>query len=119
GWDVGDRGARPRLDPGFEPVAERLAGLEAELEDVASEVRGLADGIEHDPATLASLEERLGTIYALERRYGDGESEVIAHGERAVAVLERLRNLDGERARREREDAALLAAVASAAGALS
>jgi DNA repair protein RecN (Recombination protein N) len=108
-----------RLDPRFEALAERLAGLEAELEDVASEVRGLADGIEHDPATLASLEERLGTIYALERRYGDGESEVIAHGERAVAELERLRNLDGERARREREDAALLAAVATAAGALS
>ena len=83
------------------------------------EVRGLADGIEHDPATLASLEERLGTIYALERRYGDDEAEVIAHGERAVAELERLRGLDGERARREREDAALLAAVATAAGALS
>jgi len=44
---------------------------------------------------------------------------VMAHGERAVAELERLRNLDGERARREREDAALLAAVATAAGALS
>ena len=110
-WPASTRGSRP--------LAERLAGLEAELEDVAAEVRGLADGIEHDPATLASLEERLGTIYALERRYGDGEAEVIAHGERAVAELERLRGLDGERARREREDAALLAAVATAAGALS
>ncbi len=108
-----------RLDPRFEALAERLAGLEAELEDVAAEIRGLADGIEHDPTTLAALEERLGTIYALERRYGDGESEVIAHGERAVAELERLRGLDGERARREREDAALLEAVAAAAGSLS
>ena len=108
-----------RLDPRFEALAERLAGLEAELDDVAAEIRDLADGIEHDPATLAALEERLGTIYALERRYGDGEAEVIAHGERAVAELERLRGLDGERARREREDAALLEAVAAAAGALS
>ena len=105
-----------RLDPRFEALAERLAGLEAELEDVAAEIRDLADGIEHDPATLAALEERLGTIYALERRYGDGESEVIAHGERAVAELERLRGLDGERARREREDAALLEAVAGGRG---
>ena len=108
-----------RLDPRFEALVERLAGLEAELEDVAAEVRGLAEGIEHDPATLAALEERLGTIYGLERRYGDGEAEVIAHGQRAVDELERLRNLDGERARREREDAALLEAVAVAAGALS
>ena len=79
-----------RLDPRFEPSAERLAGLEAELDDVAAEIRDLADGIEHDPATLAALEERLGTIYALERRYGDGEAAVIAHGERADAELERL-----------------------------
>ena len=108
-----------RLDPRFDALAQRLAGLEAELEDVAAEVRGLADEIEHDPATLAALEERLGTIYALERRYGDGEAAVIAHGERATGEVERLRDLDGERTRREREDAALLAEVATLAGALS
>ena len=33
-----------RLDPRFEPLAERLAGLEAELDDVAAEIRDLADG---------------------------------------------------------------------------
>ncbi|MEO8438239.1 MAG: AAA family ATPase, partial [Chloroflexota bacterium] len=108
-----------RLDPRFEPLAERLAGLEAELDDVSGEVRDLADAIEHDPAALAALEERLGIIYGLERRYGDGEAEVIAHGERAVAELERLRGLDGERARREREDAALLGEIAATAGVLS
>jgi DNA repair protein RecN (Recombination protein N) len=108
-----------RLDPRFEAVAERLAGLEAELEDVAAEIRNLAETIEHDPGTLAALEDRLGTIYALERRYGDGEGEVIAHGERAAAELDRLRGLDQERARREREDTVLLEGVASTAGALS
>src|SRR6185436_3385484 len=55
----------------------------------------------------------------LERRYGDGEAEIIAHGERASAELDRLRNLDEERARREREEAALLAEVAAAATVLS
>jgi len=108
-----------RLDPRFEPLAERLAGLEAELDDVAAEVRELADGIEHDPGALTALEERLGTIFALERRYGDGEAEVIAHGERALAELERLRGLDHERGRREREDAALLEEIAATAGSLS
>jgi DNA repair protein RecN (Recombination protein N) len=108
-----------RLDPRFEASAERLTGLEAELDDVAAEIRELADGIDHDPAALAALEERLGTIFALERRYGDGEAEIIAHGERAASELERLRNLDDERARREREEAALLTEVAVAATALS
>jgi DNA repair protein RecN (Recombination protein N) len=108
-----------RLDARFEPLADRLAGLEAELDDVGAEVRDLADGVDHDPAALRTLEERLGTIYALERRYGDGEADVIAHGERAMAELERLRGLDDERLRREREDAALLLEVAATATALS
>ena len=108
-----------RLDPRFEPLAERLVGLEAELDDVAAEIRALADGIDHDPGALAALEERLGTIFALERRYGEGESEVIAHGERAATELERLRGLDHERARRQGEDVALLTEVAMSAARLS
>jgi DNA repair protein RecN (Recombination protein N) len=108
-----------RLDPRFEPIAERLGGLEAELADVAAEVRDLADGIDHDPATVAALEERLGLIFSLERRYGPNEAAILAHGERAVTELERLRGLDDERARREREDAALLGEVAANAGRLS
>jgi len=108
-----------RLDPRFAALAERMEGLEAELTDVAAEIRGIADGIDHDPAALRSLEERLSTIYSLERRYGDDEAAVIAHGERAVAELERLSGLDAERARRAREDAALLGEVASEASALS
>ena len=111
--------ALARLDPRFEASAERLSGLEAELDDAAAEIRGLADDIEHDPAAIAALETRLGEIFSLERRYGDDEAEVIAHGERAALELERLRGLDEERARREREDAALLGEVAAAATTLS
>jgi DNA repair protein RecN (Recombination protein N) len=83
--------ALARLDPRFGPSAERLSGLEAELDE----------------------------IFSVERRYGDGEAAVIAHLERASAELERLRGLDEERARREREDAALLEEVAAAATALT
>ncbi len=108
-----------RVDPRFETAAERLAGLEAELEDVASEIRGLVEGIDHEPAAIATLESRLGAIYALERRYGEGEAAVIAHGEQAAAELERLRDLDGERARRQREAAILLTRVAEVAADLS
>lgn len=108
-----------RVDPRFEPLVERLAGLEAELADVAAEARTLAESVEHDPGAIAALEERLGAIYALERRYGEGEATVIAHGERAAAEAERLRGLEGERARREADEVRLLAAVALAAAALS
>jgi DNA repair protein RecN (Recombination protein N) len=108
-----------RLDARFEPVAGRLAGLEAELGDVASEARALAEDVEHDPTELARLEERLSLIYGLERRFGDDEQAVLDHGGRAAAEVERLRGLDVERGRREAEDAALLVEVAEAAARLS
>lgn len=108
-----------RLDARFEPLAQRLAGLEAELEDVADEARRLADTIDHDPRALAELDTRLGVIHGLLRRYGDDEAAVIAHGEQAAAEAERLRGLDEERARRQREDGERLAEVAAAARRLS
>jgi DNA repair protein RecN (Recombination protein N) len=108
-----------RLDPRFEPLTDRLAGLEAELADVADEARRLAEDIDHDPASVAELDARLGTIHALLRRYGDDEAAVIEHGQRAAAEVERLRGLDQERGRRQREDSRLLAEVATTAEALS
>jgi DNA repair protein RecN (Recombination protein N) len=108
-----------RLDPRFEPLAERLAGLEAELADVADDARRLAEDVDHDPRAVAELDARLGIIHGLLRRYGDDEATVIEHGERAAAEVERLRGLDEERARRQREDARLLDDVANAAEALS
>lgn len=108
-----------RLDERWGPLADRLAGLEAEIEDVALEVRSLAETVDHDPASLARLEERLGEIHRLLRRYGDDEAAVIVHGERAAAEAERLRGLEDERARRATEDARLLLEVADAAATLS
>ena len=111
--------ALARLDARWGPLADRLAGLEAEVEDVAAEVRAVAETVEHDPASLAALEERLGEIHRLLRRYGDDEAMVIAHGARAATEATRLRGLEAERARRADEDARLLLAVADAAASLS
>jgi DNA repair protein RecN (Recombination protein N) len=108
-----------RLDPRFEALAERLGGTEAELADIAAEARILADGIDHDAAALAAIEERLSIILALERRYGDDEAAVIAHGERAAAEVDRLGAVDVERARRQTDDATLLREVAALAAELS
>ncbi len=108
-----------RFDPRFEAVGERLAGLDAELEDVASEVRRLADAVDFDAAAVVAMEERLSLIYGLERRYGDDEAAVIEHGARAAAEIERLERLDDERRARAADDARLLDAVAGSAAELS
>lgn len=111
--------ALARLDGRWAAIADRLAGLEAELEDAALEVRRLAETVDHDPAGLARLEERLGEIHRLLRRYGDDEAAVIEHGARAASEAERLRRLEDGRARREADDGRLLLAVADAAATLS
>jgi DNA repair protein RecN (Recombination protein N) len=108
-----------RLDGRFESAVERLAGVEAELADIADSVRDQADAVDHDPAELARLSDRLSTIYALERRYGDDEAAVIERGERAAREAERLRGLDAERAARKADDARLLERAAAAAADLS
>jgi DNA repair protein RecN (Recombination protein N) len=108
-----------RLDARFDAAVERLEGLEAEIDDVAAVVRDVVESVDHDPAELARLSERLSTIYSLERRYGDDEAAVIAHGDRAAEEAERLRGVDAERAARQADDARLLERVAAAAGDLS
>ena len=108
-----------RIDARFEDVATRLAGLEAELEDAAADVRRLAEGLDHDAASLLAAEERLSRIYALERRYGEDEAAVLAHGARAAEEIARLEGLADERHRRDQDDARLLAEVAFAASELS
>lgn len=108
-----------RLDDRYGPVAERLLGLAAELDDAAAEASSLAETVEHDPSAIAALEERLSHIYSLERKYGETEDAVIAYGEKAAAEADRLRALDASRETRQAEAARLLVEVARAGSALS
>jgi DNA repair protein RecN (Recombination protein N) len=115
GHDVADAG---RVDARLAPLADRLAGAEAEIADIALELRGVLEGSEADVAAAAELEERLGTLYGLLRKYGETEDEVLAHAERARAEAVRLADADAERAISEAADARLRAAAESAAAAL-
>ncbi len=108
-----------RLDRRFEPLVARLAGLAAELEDVAHEARDLGESVDHDPAALQALQERLSAIYALERKYGTDVAGLITRADRAADEVGRLRNAAGERARRSAEATRLLEEVAVACAALS
>ena len=108
-----------RLDERYGPVAERLLGLAAELEDVAAEASALAESVEHDLSAIAAMEERLSQIYSLERKYGENEAAVIAYGEQSAAEATRLRALEASRDTRRAEAERLLAEVAKAAAQLS
>ena len=97
---AGEATALARLDARYAALAERLAGTAAELEDVASEARRLAETVDHDPAALAALEARLSLLYSLERRYGTDVDGLVGRAEQAAAEVDRLRHLGTERERR-------------------
>lgn len=78
------------LDPGLDEIAERVAALVVELGDVASELRGYAEGLEADPAALLAAEERLEAIDRLERKHGGSVESVLEHAERCRIEIARL-----------------------------
>ncbi len=108
-----------RLDARLAPLAERLAGAEAELADVALELRAAIDDSEADLAAVAGLEERLGVLYALLRKYGETEEEVLAHATAARREAARLSDADADRAACEAADARLGEIAREAADRLS
>jgi DNA repair protein RecN (Recombination protein N) len=91
---VAELGRASRYDGALAGTLERLGGISAELEDVLYELRAYIDELEADPGRLEVVEERLDTLRALERKYGDVEGYL----EDAREQLRRLENLDEETA---------------------
>ncbi len=84
-----------RHDETLSGVLDRLNGLSAELEDLLYELRSYLDELEADPARLDEVEERLVSLKALERKYGE---DVEGFLEEARGRLRSLENLDEETA---------------------
>jgi DNA repair protein RecN (Recombination protein N) len=84
------------LDTSLDALGERVAALNLELTDVASELRDYAEGIEADPGVLLAIEERLEAIDRLERKHGGSVESVLAHAEHCRAEIARLEGA-GER----------------------
>jgi DNA repair protein RecN (Recombination protein N) len=95
-------------------LAERLAGVSAELDDIIAEVRDVAESIDEDPLRLAELRERRQLLVNLRRKYGanladvmlfhaDAESRLreLQQYDRRAAELDRLRSEASEAAARE------------------
>ena len=108
-----------RLDGRLADMEGRILGLEAEVQDVVADLGQRLAESEADADDRERLEERLGVLYGLLRKYGDDEDAVLAHGERSRAEADRLRGLEGERARREAAAEQLAGAARGVAAALT
>ena len=64
-------GGLTRLDPTQSTLEEQGQTLFDSLSDLASNLRSYLEGIEFNPKRLNQVEERLGLIHTLKRKYGD------------------------------------------------
>ncbi len=104
-----------RLDRSAQALADRVAGVEAETDDIALELRRRSDSFGESTLDAEAIEARLGVLYGLMRKYGETEEQVIEHAERARAEADRLRSVDRERERRSQEAEQLLIEATAAA----
>jgi DNA repair protein RecN (Recombination protein N) len=77
-----------RLDTSMEEHQAALDSIYDSLEEVGRTMRAYRESIEHDPARLEEIEERLSLLHELRRKYGPSIAEVIAFGERAAEELD-------------------------------
>jgi DNA repair protein RecN (Recombination protein N) len=99
----------------YEALYDRVSGLSAELDDVAAELRGLAETIEEDPQQLAELRQRRQLLVDLRRKYGDTLADVMAFHAQAEQRLRELEQYDRRAAELDRSRAAALAEAERAA----
>jgi DNA repair protein RecN (Recombination protein N) len=77
-----------KIDPMLEEKRRAAEEISYQLEDLARSLRAYRDNIEYNPRRMREVEERLGLIYSLKRKYGDTVEEIIAFGEAAKRELE-------------------------------
>ena len=107
-----------RFDPALGSWAKVLESSLIDVEDVASELRDYADGLDFDPEELERLQGRLARLEGLRRAYGPSMADVLRRRDEAREVVEAASD-GGELERRATEELRRReAALAEAADAL-
>jgi len=90
----------------FVSLVERLKNVQAEIDDVAREMRDVAETIEEDPAKLDEVRQRRHLLVDLRRKYGESLSEVIAYGSESGQRLDELESFEARAATLDSDRAA-------------
>jgi len=105
-------------DERFGDLAERSRSVVADATELGRDIVTLGEQLQVDPATRAAMDERLGLLYDMKRKYGESIDAVIAFGEAASEELERLEHQDTLREELRREEEATRTALDGAAAEL-
>ena len=84
-----------RMLPGNEELVERLNSCHIELKDIADEVSSLLEKTDFDPAELDRINDRLDTLYSLEKKYHvESVEELIVRRNELQQQLNNIENSD-------------------------
>jgi DNA repair protein RecN (Recombination protein N) len=87
----------------YEALTTRLRDALSELDDIASELRALAEAIDEDPERLEQIRLRRQRLHDLCRKYGDDLAEVMAFHASAQQRLAELQQFDQRAAELDRQ----------------
>ncbi len=107
-----------RYDEGVSTHVQVLRSALLDLEDVASELRDYADGLDFDPEGLERMQSRRGELRGLLRSYGPGMADVLARRDRAREVVDAASDGGAALRRAKKAAEAAEARLATAADAL-
>ena len=97
---------------------ETLDTCISQLQEIAVELAEYAAGAELDPQEFAMLEDRLGLVNRLKRKYGGSIESALAHADDCRERLNKLEHYDDFRAEMQRKIDAAAKTVQTAAGKL-
>lgn len=84
-----------KVYPDSEDLASRIKSCYIELKDIVTEVSTQAEGIEFNPSRLEFVNERLSTIYSLQKKHHvDTEAELIEIREELRQKLDKITHCD-------------------------
>lgn len=83
-----------QMDEGLSPALSVLNDALEKLEDESRAIRKYCDGLEADPETLASLEDRAATLATIKRKYGPELEDAINRQEELAEEIEKLSNIE-------------------------
>jgi len=91
------------IDAASKPLADRLASVAVELNDVAAEFSALSQQLQFDPEQAEELASRMNTWLELKRKHGSDVAVVIAARDEMRRRLEVQGDLEGTLARLEKQ----------------
>ncbi len=80
------------LDERQKPLAEKFRDLTYQVSDLSADLSRYCEQLEHSPARLDFVEERLDLINNLKRKYGEGIESILARQEEARLEFENIDN---------------------------